>query len=113
MDNKVGVTEGDCVIYFRSIVFILVGFLFIRVGVNHGGQPCLWLIFKGSFENRESKPVLLKHREKEGREIVSRLNVLIPSQQYIQFALVQNTATYLLFSLLVHAAGSLKISAPF
>ena len=29
------------------------------------------------------------------------------------FALVQNTATYLLFSLLVHAAGSLKISAPF
>lgn len=28
-------------------------------------------------------------------------------------ALVQNTVTYLLFSLLVHAAGSFKISAPF
>ena len=36
-----------------------------------------------SMENRESKPVLLKHREKKGSEIVSRLNVLIPSQQFI------------------------------
>lgn len=65
MDNKVGVTEGDCVIYFWSIVFILVGFLvIICVVVNHGGRPCLLLIFKDSFENRESKPLLLKHREK-------------------------------------------------